>query len=400
MTVVYMTVVYIGMKNMSAVRNRTTFSMRRRSSSTSAMVHMGNKKIPKPLPPVSPRPPSPPPLPQGGCLIAARASQRKSAKNAAPLLNRVRVAHLDLPDEPVSATAMRWTPLVAATFSGQYRAFEHVYPTVRRHVTQPFGGTHVSFVFITPEPPCSGGVCKRGSVRHVSSKKGEWTNVSDMSVRASLLTLPCGGYFVYGSWSAPSLAPCKQDSMFAKHAQQWEKVQHVFHLVELYETQQRIQFDWVLRLRTDLFFLAPVPHHSTLAAGVHVPLGMTTGTSLNDQLAIASRAHASSYFELADELSCSGNWSGSWSTPVSDNASSGGLMLGRLRRWRAPVHLHAFGYVLVRPAREAGGHVYECGRLQNKYVPQTRQFYSSCLQLCRALVQMGPTVNREQAQCA
>ena len=289
--------------------------------------------------------------------------------------------------------------LVAVMFSGQWRALEHVYPTISRYVTAPFGGLHVSFLYITPEPPCDGKLCRRGSVPRsgtaykssLSEHIGEWGNISDTQVHSAMHSLPCGGYLVYGDRPQPLPSLCKRGGTFAKHWQQFDKMQRAFELVLLYERLERVRFDWLLRLRTDAYFFAPLPHHSTLDDAVHLPYGMTTSMSLNDQLAIVSRRHADSYFNLADELFCRNDWSGA---PLANgsgarpslgalvDSSDGGLLLSRLRRWQAPVRLHAIGYTLVRPSRPPGGYAYDCGRLLKKHVPQTRTFYAPCMRIC------------------
>lgn len=77
-----------------------------------------------------------------------------------------------------------------------------------------------------------------------------------------------------------------------------------FVMLRGYELRWHTQFDWVIRLRTDMFFLAPLPHYASLSTGAHVPLGMVLPGFINDHAIIVSRQHAAAYFELASDRAC------------------------------------------------------------------------------------------------
>ena len=86
----------------------------------------------------------------------------------------------------------------------------------------------------------------------------------------------------------------------------WEKVRRCFEMVQEYEARRRVVFDWVLRLRPDLWFFRPLPHVSTLdVKSLYIPAGIVACKvlpCLNDHLAIIPRAHADQYFGLASVM--------------------------------------------------------------------------------------------------
>jgi hypothetical protein len=90
-----------------------------------------------------------------------------------------------------------------------------------------------------------------------------------------------------------------------------DKLRTCLRHVVTYERNHALSFDWVVRLRPDVWFFAPLPAHCTLQHGhLAFPAGVTgCGYSpcINDHLAFAPRHLASTYFDVVDDMaSCDG----------------------------------------------------------------------------------------------
>ena len=83
---------------------------------------------------------------------------------------------------------------------------------------------------------------------------------------------------------------------------QFAKVQMSFVMLRGYELRWHTQFDWVIRLRTDMFFLAPLPHYASLSTGAHVPLGMVLPGFINGHSIIVSPTACSGLFRARVRL--------------------------------------------------------------------------------------------------
>ncbi|KAL1520357.1 hypothetical protein AB1Y20_021947 [Prymnesium parvum] len=152
----------------------------------------------------------------------------------------------------------------------------------------------------------------------------------------------------------------------------WAKVERAFLGVIEYEQAHGLRFDWVLRVRPDLWFFGPMPSHCTLEDAISTPTGVVgcAPPCLNDHIAWMPRALAPAYFRVTESLTaCRGD------------------SFSRLLRKAAPgaaqadfprylhYHLRARGvplaatpllvpYTLLRPCDAPEGRIYaDCRRL-------------------------------------
>ena len=82
------------------------------------------------------------------------------------------------------------------------------------------------------------------------------------------------------------------------------KLDACYAAVEAFEAAHSMQFDWVVRMRPDIWFFDTMPPHCTLQAGaISFPVGVTgCGYSpcVNDHMAFTPRSLASSYFQIVN----------------------------------------------------------------------------------------------------
>ena len=143
---------------------------------------------------------------------------------------------------------------------------------------------------------------------------------------------------------------------------QYAKLQASLTMLRSYETRWHTEFDWVLRLRTDMLFLESLPHHSTLSMGAHLPSGMVMAGYLNDHAMVISRKYAAAYFDLASEWACNTTEDAAGERHT-DNST---LIVDRLRSFGVPqqsIMSIWMPYVLLRPSKTAGAVHPECWRL-------------------------------------
>ena len=90
------------------------------------------------------------------------------------------------------------------------------------------------------------------------------------------------------------------------------KLRTCYEEVERYEGTHRLAFDWVVRMRPDVWFWAPMPlphcrlrqDAVTFPAGV---VGCSYAPCINDHIAYLPRRHAAPYFTIASDMrSCAG----------------------------------------------------------------------------------------------
>ena len=90
------------------------------------------------------------------------------------------------------------------------------------------------------------------------------------------------------------------------------KLRTCYEEVERYEGAHRLAFDWVVRMRPDVWFWAPMPlphcrlrqDAVTFPAGV---VGCSYAPCINDHIAYLPRRHAAPYFTIASDMrSCAG----------------------------------------------------------------------------------------------
>lgn len=145
---------------------------------------------------------------------------------------------------------------------------------------------------------------------------------------------------------------------------QFAKLQMSFVMLRGYELRWHTQFDWVIRLRTDMFFLAPLPHYASLSMGAHVPLGMVLPGFINDHAIIVSRQHAAAYFELASDWACNSS-----AVPLEEPRVPPAyndtmyVIYERLRAHLVPAWGIKMVYALVRPGVTMGEFHLDCWRL-------------------------------------
>lgn len=192
---------------------------------------------------------------------------------------------------------------------------------------------------------------------------GRWDEqVSDADVASTLLRFLHNGRgdVFYGSEARMARVCSLGPGVYRSKAQlQLRHVQTSFHMLLAYEERAGVRFDWVVRLRTDMLLLGPLPHYTTLAEGTHLVPGQVR-SEVNDHTAIASRAHADAYFDLADELRCQPN---STTKPTSTLQDDQLLIASRLKAQATPIWMVRLWYVLVRPGALPETHWHDCGRI-------------------------------------
>ena len=300
-------------------------------------------------------------------------------------------------DRPPPPAANR--PLVAVCVSGEFRALDRSIQSW--HHLQSFGGFQVHFYYLSVagyegkktwmhggfvseemqsnySAPCVSDGCIRGNVRIIGlgpftnrNLTGVWPMVNDSCVLSTLHHAVTGddrqlGEYLYGV--PPIQRLCSRPAPghilgFYRHeaADQLLKVALSYRMIVAYEKKFNVAFDWVLRMRTDIWLLSPLPHHSVMQKGAHIPKGHVLPPAINDHVAVVSREHASSYFELIDELQCSNGGKGKW--PTSQLNDSTTLLIDRLRAQNVPMWVLRLGYLLVRPGATLGEYHYDCWRL-------------------------------------
>ena len=273
---------------------------------------------------------------------------------------------------------------IALCYSGEYRTLDVMHDSTKAAMAN-FAGDHlVSFFFITAGPlehQCAyhDGCARKRSIS-MREGAGAWTYIEDRDVKASILQYAAWNCQVH-AWYAPAVAQNDTSQIDASQfntsqfcrgdAEQYWKLQQVFRKVLQHEAgaRQGRLFDWVLRLRTDVWFLSKLPTLSSLVVRrVYVPHGIVNPTvPVNDQMAIVPRSLASAYFDAAEDLECN--------TSTSIGKYNGKTFLrDRLRRARAPIYQLNIGLVLLRSGLGAA-----CWRLKSH--PQTLQWWSACLNL-------------------
>lgn len=270
-------------------------------------------------------------------------------------------------------------PSVAVCYSGEFRTLDIIHNAVRA-ATVNFGGSIASFFYLSAPAPhgddChspgsaeQGRDCRR--LRSLSEREGsKWTTVKDGVVLATLQQ--------FGEWSCAVHAWYQPFNSSDKHslcrgdAEQYWKLQQVYLEVQRYEDAAGRRFDWLLRMRTDVLFLGPLPSLSSISpTTVHVPLGMVNpSVPVNDQLALVPRALANAYFDAVDDLSCNT----SKHSDVVHKFSDKTFLLERLRRKQAPVSRLDLGFVLLRAGIGAA-----CWRLKSHKL--TAHWWPACLNL-------------------
>lgn len=269
---------------------------------------------------------------------------------------------------------------IAVCYSGEFRTLDTIEDNVHT-ATKGFATKSVTFLFLSASQntssACSklhGYACSRP--RSVSLREGtSWTAVSDHLVRATFKRMgqwSCG----VSAWYAPSSVT--RPPLCLGDAEQYWKVQQVFAEVQRFEEQARHgkRFEWLLRMRTDIWFLSPLPSPSSLdARAIYVPFGMvSTSVPVNDQVAIVPRGLASAYFDAADDLSCNSSKHTSNFTKFSPKT----FLRDRLRRTGASVVRLDFSFVLLRAGIGA-----TCWRLKSH--PRTQPWWPACLNLSMSL---------------
>ena len=133
----------------------------------------------------------------------------------------------------------------------------------------------------------------------------------------------------------------------------WEKIHRAYEMVIAHERSFDIKYDWMVRLRADLWLfgpLMPVSLCSLAADKIVVPMSVTN--CLNDHLALVPRPLASLYFEGAlDLLRCSGN-------SMDRSMNLWWRLRGRFVTTRMP-------YTLARPCSEASREASRMGSSTN-----------------------------------
>lgn len=129
-------------------------------------------------------------------------------------------------------------------------------------------------------------------------------------------------------------------------------------MLRAYEGRWGVTFDWVIRIRTDMFILAPLAQHSTFAEGAHLVRGMVLyPAAVNDQTVVISRVHAAAYFNLIDEFGCDRSSNMSY---LDDDSK---LIVRRLALHGVPLWTLVMPYVLLRPGLAPGTFHFDCWRL-------------------------------------
>ena len=269
-------------------------------------------------------------------------------------------------------------PFVAPCYSGEFRTLDVIHDAVRA-ATASFGGSVASFFYLTAPTPqedrwhahgtANGRDCHR--VRSINVREGgKWTTIKDSAVHATLKRFSewsCAVHAWYTPFNGDDALPlCHGDKM------QYWKLQQVYLEVQRYEVASGRRFDWLLRMRTDVWFLGPLPSPSSLSiTSVHVPFGMVNpSVSVNDQIALVPRDFASAYFDAVDDLSCNASKHSGQVRKFSDKT----FLLDRLRHTHAPLSRMDVGFVLLRAGIGAA-----CWRLKSH--KRTMHWWSACLNL-------------------
>ena len=278
-------------------------------------------------------------------------------------------------NEVACARMIAHQPSVAMCYSGEFRTLDIVHDGVRA-ATERLANNMVTFMFLTASPaasPCRSSTgCSR--TRSLSRREGSnWTDIHDEAVRNTVKRYSMWQCAVVASYR-PSPTGYTEHLCRGKDKAQYWKLQQVFLQVKRYEVRSRAgrQFDWLVRMRTDVWFLAPLPPLWSLnATQVHVPHGMVTRTvPMNDHFAIVPRHLASSYFDAANDLSCK--------TRKLRGFNDKAFLRDRLRRTAVSVNKLEIGYVLLRSGIGAA-----CWRLKTHL--RTRQWWQACLNLSTAM---------------
>ena len=195
---------------------------------------------------------------------------------------------------------------VAICYSGEIRALDVIYESV---VTATTRIVAASF-FVLDAMPCVDQMGSQQDAQHaddcvrsrgLSARAGTgWSNLSDGAARA-LVGRYCAVHWSYQPpVAASALQLCHGD------AQQYWKVQRVYAMVRHFEQRRGVPFEWLIRMRTDVYFFGTLPPLGSLSRHhIHAPMGMVNpGTDFNDHLAVVPRQLAAAYFDAADDLSC------------------------------------------------------------------------------------------------
>ena len=145
--------------------------------------------------------------------------------------------------------------------------------------------------------------------------------------------------------------------------QTWEKIRLGFEMAVAFELRHNFTYDWVVRLRTDLFFFGDVPRHYELNQdAVSLPLGVVVCGFVpsggpnghpcgNDHAAFVGRRHAEAYFRLAETVGgCHG---GDWAREMND--FGGNYMWWHLAA-STPIASPLVLYTLLRSCGSAPAH--------------------------------------------
>lgn len=189
----------------------------------------------------------------------------------------------------------------------------------------------------------------------------------------------CGPSVLSCAWSYEAAASNAVLQLCYGDAQQYWKVQRAFAMVRHYEHTRGARFEWLLRMRTDVYIFGTFPPLEQLSPNqVHVPVGMVNpGVALNDHIAIVPRELGAGYFDSADELSCNSS--------LHTRGLNGRLQSKPQTFWRD--RLQALGlnmsqfelkYVLLRSGLGA-----ECSRILSH--KRTVPWWYECLRLARVI---------------
>jgi len=162
---------------------------------------------------------------------------------------------------------------------------------------------------------------------------------------------------------------------------QWRKVDACYRMVEEYEEKHRFKFDYMARLRVDLYFFESVPslHDLNLRPKeIYIPSQMA-GT-INDHLVYCRREDCAPYFTI-------------WSDKYRDcngtrdfGADDGNALLGsHMKHSNVTTQKYAFHYTIVRSCRESRESD-ECRRLKgtsDRFILDCNNLFERQRALCK-----------------
>ena len=208
-------------------------------------------------------------------------------------------------------------PKAAFCFTGQPRTFIH--PEAQRSIVRAlksFGADAYTFFVLTDDDPGS-------SYHHPSIRSsGDGVRAAMAALRpkfASYAPLEAGA----AGYANERRVACGMKEEGVTHAigsryfmqtfyESHFKLRTCYEEVERYEGTHRFAFDWVVRMRPDVWFWAPMPlphcrlrqDAVTFPAGV---VGCSYAPCINDHIAYLPRRHAAPYFTIASDMrSCAG----------------------------------------------------------------------------------------------